>query len=207
MILFIFIIIGALIYTIFYRDGLITLVKEMKKYNENVLQRRYYDKSDFISLPGVIGSFVLYNIFLDIIGFMLIAFVSFMLVGLYPKEVESQYSFQINCLKDNLVTEGEVRGGVFYVRGNVDGEISYFFSRTMLKGEKVGHIPANKTYIRYDNECDPCIEVHQVSKDFPEWLEALTFVDWINKEITDYYTIVIPEGSMSCEGEFNIDLE
>ena len=207
MVLLILVIIGVLIYTIFYKDGLINSINRMKEYNQNVRQRRYYNKNDFISLPEVVGSFIVYNIFLDIIGFMIIAFVSFMLVSLYPKEIESQYSFKINSLKDNLVTEGQIRGGIFYMRGNMDGEISYFFSRTMLNGEKVGHIPASKTYIRYDNECAPCIEVHQVSKDFPGWLKALTFVEPLNKETTDYYTIVVPEGSISCESEFNIDLE
>lgn len=207
MVLLILVIIGVLIYTIFYKDGLIASIREMKEYNENILQRRYYDKSDFMSLSGIIGTFILFNVSLDIVGFLLIGFASCMLVGLYPKEIESQYSFKINSLKDNLVAEGQIRGGTFYARGNIDGEISYFFSRTMLNGEKIGHIPASETYIRYDNDCDPCIEVHQVSKDLPDWIEALAFVDWMNKERTDYYTIVIPEGSISCESEFNIDLE
>lgn len=67
-----------------------------------------------------------------------------------PK-AESYYTFNINSLKDNLVTSEEIHGGAFCVRGTIDGEISYFFSRTTDKGETIGHIPANKSYIKYDD--------------------------------------------------------
>lgn len=37
------------------------------------------------------------------------------------------YKFNINSIKDNLVTEGHV----YYRRGYINEELSYFFSRTM----------------------------------------------------------------------------
>lgn len=48
-------------------------------------------------------------------------------------------------MKDNLVTEGRM----YYRSGRIDGELSYFFSRTMDKGEIIGHVPADSSYIKY----------------------------------------------------------
>ena len=82
-----------------------------------------------------------------------------------PSET-SQWEFNINAMQDNLVTEGTfARRG----RGNIDGELSYFYSRTMHLGEKIEHIPANKTYVRYSESERPHVEVYQSCVDVPEW--------------------------------------
>lgn len=119
-----------------------------------------------------------------------------------PPRETSYWSFNINALQDNLVTEGEWYGR----RGHVDGELSYFYSRTLPQGEKIGHIPADKTYVKYDNDARPHIEVHQSQLDIPEWLYKVFWLDWMNDKHTDYYVIVVPEGTISVSGEYEIDM-
>ena len=120
---------------------------------------------------------------------------------------ESQWSFEINALKDNLVTEGHLRGSRFSVRGYVDGELSYFYSRNMRHGEIIEHIPADMTYIRYDNNVHPKVEVHQKKIDTPEWMSKVFFIDFLNQKTNDYYVIVVPEGTISNSGTYQIDME
>lgn len=119
----------------------------------------------------------------------------------------SYYTFNINSLKDTLVTNGEIHGGAFCVRGTIDGEISYFFSRTTDKGETIGHIPANKSYIKYDDNKKPCIEVHQKNHKIPEIVEKLLFTKWCNGKSVDYYVIIAPNGTISTTGTYEIDME
>jgi len=93
------------------------------------------------------------------------------------------------------------------VRGAIDGEISYFFSRTTDKGEVIGHIPADKSYIKYDDSKKPCIEVHQENHKIPEIVEKLLFIKWCNDKSVDYYVIIAPNGTISTTGTYEIDME
>lgn len=209
MILFILIAIVILIYTIFAEDGLINSIKEMNEYNERIksYHRCNYSKKDLKSIRSVITEFIFYNIALNVFNVFIVLIISFFVICVYPKTAESEYSFGINSLQDNIVTEGKIYGRAFYTRGYIDGELSYFFSRTMSKGEVIGHIPANDTYIKYDNENNPCIEVHQISYDFPEWLTYMLPVEMLNNKEIDYYVIVVPEGTMTSDGIYKIDME
>jgi hypothetical protein len=94
---------------------------------------------------------------------------------------------------------------MFAVRGYFDGELSYFYSRTMSRGEIIEHIPANKTYIRYDNTVHPKVEVHTEELDIPEWVRENLIFDLDSKQI-DYYVMIVPEGTLKNSGEYNIDM-
>lgn len=119
-----------------------------------------------------------------------------------PSET-SYWEFNINAMQDNVVTEGRWYGR----RGNVDGELSYFYSRTLSMGEKIEHIPANKTYVRYSNTERPHVEVHQSCVDIPEWLTKIFFIDWMNNKTTKYYVLIVPEGTITNTGQYEIDMK
>ena len=104
-----------------------------------------------------------------------------------------------------MVTSGEIHGSAFYVRGTIDGEISYFFSRTTGKGEIIEHIPADKSYINYDDNKKPCIEVHENKT--PEIVEKIFFTKWFNVKSIDYYVIIVPNGTISTDGTYEIDMK
>lgn len=153
-----------------------------------------------------IGEFLLTNIICDLLATVIVLFLSLILVAFSPTK-ETQYSFNINALEDNIVTSGEIHNSGFSTRGYFNGELSYFFSRTMSKGEIIGHIPANKTYIKYDNKQKPHIEVHQKEDNPSEILGKFFFTDELKTKKTDYYVIVVPEGTISNVGEYSIDME
>ena len=134
--------------------------------------------------------------------FMISVLLFFGLCFVLPFET-SQWEFGINALEDNLVTQGHYYGR----RGYVDGELSYFYSRQFTNGEKIGHIPANKTYIQYDNDARPHVEVHNRRKDVPEWLSKTLFIDWMNEWSTEYYVLIVPEGTITNTGQYEIDMK
>ena len=145
------------------------------------------------------------NVGMNLVNVVMVWFLStllfFGLSFVLPSET-SQWEFNINALEDNMVTEGQWYGR----RGYVDGELSYFYSRTHAAGEKIGHIPADKTYITYDNDARPHVEVHNRRKDVPEWLSKTLFIDWMNSWSTEYYVLVVPEGTITNTGEYAIDM-
>ena len=156
MILFILIAIGILIYTIFAKDYLVDCIKGRKEYNKkieenirygrtnyDVLFSRTYDKRDYTNIFKIFIDWILINVFFNVINFIVVFIISIVVVWICP-QTNTEYSFNINSLKDNLVTSGEIHGGAFCVSGSIDGEISYFFSRTMNESEKIGHIPAKR---------------------------------------------------------------
>lgn len=219
MILFILIAIGIELYTIFANGWLIDSIKNIKETNKEVKEKieknrtnydtftfRKYNEHDYISVKKYIFQWFALNIFFNVINFIIV-FVISMIVVLYCPKAESYYTFNINSLKDNLVTSGEIYGGAFCVRGTIDGEISYFFSRTTDKGETVGHIPADKSYIKYDDNKKPCIEVHQKNHKIPKVVEKLLFTKWCNDKNLDYYVIIAPNGTISTTGTYEIDME
>ena len=219
MVLFIVIAIGILIYTIFAKDYLVDCIKGMKEYNKKIEENirygrtnydvffsRTYDKRDYTNIFKIFIDWILINVFFNVINFIVVFIISIVVVWICP-QTNTEYSFNINSLKDSVVTSGEIHGGAFCVSGSIDGEISYFFSRTMNEGEKIGHIPANKSYIRYDNEGNPHIEVYQKVNEIPKWVSKMFWTDWVNEPITDYYVIVVPEGTISTTETYEIDME
>ena len=58
-------------------------------------------------------------------------------------------------------------------------------SRTTDKGETIGHIPADESYIKYDDSKKPCIEVHKKNHKIPEIVEKLLFTNKINPNEID----------------------
>ena len=159
------------------------------------------------SIYSEIGYFVLANIMFDISAWLFITIISWCIVTFSPYEYTS-YSFNINSLNDNLVTSGEIYGNRYSIRGSIDGEISYFFSKDTDLGEIIGHIPSDKTYIQYDNESEPYIEVHQRQNVVPEWTKKVFNTDdMINDPEIEYYILVVPEGTIVIDGTYQIDLE
>lgn len=219
MILFILISIGIALYTIFADGWLIDSIKNIEETNKEVKENieygrtncdtfsfRKYDEHDYESVPKNILYWIILNIFFNMVNFIFVFIISAIVVLCCPK-AESYYTFNINSLKDNLITSGEIYGGTFCVRGTVDGEISYFFSKTTDKGETVGHIPADKSYIKYDDNKKPCIEVHQKNHKIPKVVEKLLFMSWCNDKSVDYYVIIAPNGTISTTGTYEIDME
>ena len=215
MILFILIAIGIALYTIFAKDWLIDSIKNIDETNKEVKKNieydnyntsslRKYNEHDYENVPKIIFQWFVYNILFNIINFIIVFIISGFAVMFCPK-LESYYTFNINSLKDNLVTSGEIHGSAFYVRGTIDGEISYFFSRTTGKGEIIEHIPADKSYINYDDNKKPCIEVHENKT--PEILEKIFFAKWFNVKSIDYYVIIVPNGTISTDGTYEIDMK
>lgn len=219
MILFILIAIGIALYTIFADGWLIDSIKNIEETNKEVKENieyvrtnyytfslRKYNEDDYVNVPKYIFMWFVFNISFNVINFIFVFVISMIVVLCCPK-TESYYTFNINSLKDNLVTSGEIHGGAFCVRGAIDGEISYFFSRTTDKGEVIGHIPADKSYIKYDDNKKPCIEVHQENHKMPEIIERLLFTKWVYDESVDYYVIIAPNGTISTTGTYEIDME
>lgn len=121
------------------------------------------------------------------------------------------YKFNINSMKDNLVTEGYV----YYRSGRIDGELSYFFSRTMDKGEIIGHVPADSSYIKYDDDVHPNIEVHQEKIDWDKATGWKVFDPWLclfGSKHFEYcqekeYIITVPSDTLTEQGNYEIDME
>lgn len=194
MILFIVIAIIILLCTLFADDWLIYHIKKDTKSSKPVR-----------NILGDIGTWFFANVVFNAANAVIVFLVSFcmMLILCFtcPSE-KSQWQFNINAMQDNLVTEGNFYGR----RGHVDGELSYFYSRTMSLGEKIEHIPANKTYVRYSNDEQPHVEVHQSRIDIPEWMYKVFFLKFMNEKSTDYYVLVVPEGTITNTGQYEIDM-
>lgn len=201
MILFILIAIGMALYTVFAKGWLIDSIKNIKETNKKETNKKVKENIEY-----EIFLWFAFNILSNVINFIVVFMISGIVVTCCPK-AESYYTFNINSLKDNLVTSGEIHGGAFCVRGTIDGEISYFFSRTTDKGETVGHIPADKSYIKYNDSKKPCIEVHQKNHKIPEIVERLLFTKWCNDKSVDYYVIIVPNGTISTTGTYEINME
>lgn len=196
MILFIIIAICFLAWMVFDDDGLLDCIMQVKR------------KAKSISgLLNDIGAFTFINILFNIANFFVVFFISMLMLGVLantrPMET-SQWQFNINAMQDNLVNEGTfVRRG----RGHIDGELSYFYSRTLSHGEKIEHIPASKTYIRYSDTERPHVEVHERCIDIPDWMYKVFFLKTMNNKTLDYYVIVVPEGTITNTGQYEIDMK
>ena len=196
MILFIIIAVVILLATIFARTWLIDCIKRDMEAAHPVRE-----------VLKDIGIWLTANGALQLVNFLVVGFISmmvfiFLLCPFCPSET-SHWEFNINALEDNLVTEGRFYGR----RGYIDGELSYFYARPMSMGEKIEHIPADKTYIQYRNDEKPHVEVHQSKLDIPEWITKVFFVNWMNNKDTDYYILVVPEGTITNSGQYEIDMK
>lgn len=195
MILLIIIVISILCYTIFADDWLIYHIKRDIKTTHpfkkvlSTVETWFWCHLAFQTI-GICAAFLI----------SIAAFVGMALIC--PKET-SQWEFNINALEDNLVTKGHYYGR----RGYVDGELSYFYSRSFATGEKIGHMAADKTYIKYDNNARPHVEVHNKRVDVPEWASKVFFIDWMNEWSTEYYVLIVPEGTITNTGQYEIDMK
>lgn len=195
MILFIIIAVCILLYTIFADKWLIYCIKR--------------DSKSFHPVREVLKDINLWfwiNVGLNVINAGVVFLVSCcVLIGstfVCPVE-RSQWQFNINALEDNLVTEGHYYGR----RGYVDGELSYFYSRSFANGEKIGHMPADKTYIKYDNNAHPHVEVHNKRLDIPDWMHNVFWIEGMNDWSTEYYVLIVPEGTITNMSEYSIDMK
>ncbi len=182
-------------------NGLIKEIRIKKKWNSKTsLNSTNIYKIDYVAY---IGSFIWYEFIT-----LFLSFIICFIITIITPTTEEQYSFDINSLKDNVITQGK-----FYChRGYVDGELSYFFSRTMDKGEVIGHIPANDSYVRYDDIKHPQIEVVKqitvVSDVINYWMPMFKVTTWmVNENCEKEYIITVPTGTISTDGTYNIDME
>lgn len=195
MIMFIMIAIGLLLWSTFGNEGLIFLIKA-----------HIGGPRPIVNILKTIGEWLCGNVVCIMLNAIVVWVCSFLVFAVFTctgiRET-TQYEFNINALQDNIVTEGTFYGR----RGNVDGELSYFFSRTMVEGEKIGHIPADKTYIRYDSDERPHIEVCKSYNDYPEWVRKVFWFGTFDSEKVEHYVIVVPEGTITNTGEYTIDMQ
>ena len=196
MILFIIIAICILAWTIFDNDGLLDCIRRVESKTKTIRE-----------LLNDIGALTFINILLNVLNFFGVFFISMLMVlvlhNTRPIET-SHWQFNINAMQDNLVTEGTF---AYRGKGHVDGELSYFYSRTLSHGEKIEHIPASKTYIRYSDTEHPHVEVHERCIDIPDWMYKVFFLKSMNDKTLDYYVIVVPEGTITNTGQYEIDMK
>ena len=217
--LFILMIVAIAIYTFLKKeDGLLASVKAVRKYNKDIEQKikngckkkmynlEYYSEEDYRSISCDLLKYICINLAGTILSATLVLLLSGVVIVCSPIK-ETYYSFDINSLNDNLITSGKFESRMYCTSGSINGEISYFFSRTMNRGDVIGHIPAGNSYIKYDNNTEPRIEVHQKSYNVPKIADKFLFTKKINKKVTDYYVIIVPEGTISTTGTYEIDMQ
>lgn len=176
------------------------------KTNYDTLLNRDYNESDYITIKSVILNAISIHFCLIFLLWIIIGISSIIYASLKPIE-QISYSFNINSLQDNLVTKGEIIGTRYSVRGNIDGEIKYFYSRTMEYGENINSIPSNVTYIKYDDNVTPHIIVYKNVTNFSELEEKLLFIKYLKKDYLDHYELVVPNGTIETENIYDIDMK
>ena len=207
-----------LIYSIVSKDGFIHDFKEIDTHNADIQYKidhgftnwdtfscRKYDKRDTTNPFKLVMEYVFINVTVWALICFAVFIVSLIASCIYRPMVDYDYSFKINSLKDNLVTEGEFHGSMFAMSGYIDGELSYFYSREYSNGTKIGHIPASDTYIQYNNDEHPKVTVYKEKSDYPEWFKKV-FFDF-EYDTLKYYVITVPEGSIVTNGMYQIDME
>lgn len=215
-----FIIFGICIffYLLLEEDGTINYFKTMEEYNKdikwniecrrtnyNVLLSREYSEKDYRTLFRGIRDFILLNLVLNAFSIVIVVIISFfasLLVEMEPYD----YSFNIKALNDNSRIEGEFRGSTFSSRGYIREELSYSYLREYEQGEKIEHIPADNTYIKYDDEIQPHITVYKERCAPTELMKFLFFEDFFNEERVIRYELTVPTGSVQND-VYEIDME
>lgn len=213
MILFIVFAIIGFVYFLFHpKEGLVNYLKTMDEYNNNVKEKmKYYSllysQDDFRNLHKGIRYFVLSNVGFDIVVFIIILLISTFTSDIFMKTKIYNYSFDIYSLKDSSVIEGKIRGSIYGRTGYINEKMKYFFLRDYEYGKKICYIPANKTYINYDDESNPHITVYK-SKDYAEgWIYKFLFdISPLMDDQIIRYEVFVPSGSI-IEDTYEIDLE
>lgn len=73
---------------------------------------------------------------------------------------------EIECLNDNLDTDGQIRGNVFVTTGYVDTELYYYYMYQTDKGLQTEKIRAKDTYVNIISDSEkPYIEKYAVELD------------------------------------------
>lgn len=201
-------------YFIFCSGGLVDYFKTMDEYNKEIYKNikygrinrdlffeREYSKKDLRTIPRGICVFIFFNIAFNIMNFFAVFFVTLFLSFALPME-PYDYSFDINSLKDTTTIEGRIYGR----RGYIEEDMSYFFLRDDSYGERMGHIPADKTYIQYNDKVSPHITVYKEKTCAPDWLQKILPVNVFSLENVVRYELVVPSGSV-IEDTYEIDME
>lgn len=202
-------------YWVFSEGALIDSLRDLKPDNEeikeyikrgryNVGAGRTYNKKDLNSAFKIIRDFILSNLFTGMISFILALVISAVVSFFYNPLEEYNYSFNIDSLKDNIATSGEIRGGIFCMSGYIDGEINYYYSRKTDNGYKIEHIPSSNTYVKYDNNEKPKVTVYRERSTYPKWYNQIFFD--CGTDTFKYYTITVPEGTIVSNGTYEIDM-
>lgn len=202
-------------YWIFCSDGLINYIKSIDGHNKEIQEKiefgminhdlmfpRTYSESDFYSVYKGLRKFIWLNIFCNFCSVLVVFIISFVVSFAWEMEPYS-YSFDIYALNDQNRIEGRINRSAFSASGYINEEMSYFFIRDGKHGQIMGHIPANMTYIQYDDDVKPHITVYKEKSNIPEWAKKTLFD--FGKEMVDRYEIVAPNGSVV--NTYDIDME
>lgn len=197
--------------------------KENRAYNQQLIQRyannRYlyeqYKRKEHFTKKEILNkiidfeqiSFYLFiNLCLSVILTLLVSVIMFLSCPVK----EYNYSFEIKSLKDNMVTSGEFYRGhknTYGFSGYINGEIKYYFLREMDHGDKIGYIPADKTYIYYDNDAKPQITVFTEYYDPEPWKEKWFWLMTDTEKIVKHYVLTVPENTILMNDLYQIDME
>ena len=216
--LFIIFAICIFLYLLLGEDGIINYFKTMEEYNKDIKRKidwrrtnydvfpcREYCEKDYRNLSRGIKSFVFWNLLLNVINITIVFLISFFATALIGMEPYN-YSFDIKSLKDNNQIEGEFRGTVFSTRGYIGEELSYSYLREYEQGEKIEHIPANNTYIKYDDEIQPHITVYKERIAPTELMKFMLFDEFLDGERVIRYELTVPTGTVQND-VYEIDME
>ena len=198
--------------------------KENRRYNQEIAQiyatdRRIYEYNrrteqytfkQFYHKLVDWEEIIIYLCLNTIISWFLTVIISAIVFCNCPK-IQYDYTFEIKSLKDNMVTSGEFYRGAskntYGFSGSINGQINYYFLREMEHGDKVGHIPADETYIYYDNDAVPSITVFTEYCEIAPWKNKWFFdMEDDDKEVL-YYVLTVPENTILMNDLFQIDME
>lgn len=197
--------------------------KENRKYNQRLLQEcvnspyryEHYRRKEKYTAKEIFKRIICID---EIIIYFCISILCSILVtllvsaGVFSKcePVPYNYSFEIKSLKDNMVTSGEFYRGhknTYGFSGSVNGSINYYFLREMEHGDKIGHIPADMTYIYYDNEATPSITVQQTTYEPEEWMTKWFWNTLPAEKKTERYILTVPENTILMNDLYQIDMQ
>lgn len=148
--------------------------------------------------------------FLGLLAGLAAALTATLIIGvLAPKTAVPTETIQpIYALTDNIVTEGTIRGGIFYTRGYIDGDLQYYYlTDADNRGQKIEHVAASYTYLNEIAEGEqPTIEFHYTKWEFPDWFiwGVCPFLEWDDASLS-WVRLNVPETTLP-DG-FTIDMQ
>lgn len=216
--LFIIFAICIFFYLLLGKDGLINYFKTMEEYNKDIkwnikcgctnyasFSYREYSEKDYRTLFRGMKSFIFWNLLLNIANITIVFILSLFasaLVEMKPYD----YSFDIKSLKDNSQIEGEFGGSIFCTRGYIGEKLSYSYLREYEQGEKIEYIPADNTYIKYNDEIQPHITVYKEKCAPTELMKFLFLNCFFDGERVIRYELTVPTGTVQND-VYEIDME